>query len=612
MPAEARPVVPEFPGYAYFVDLQAGPYFRNEATRERTAEEAGDKLAVAPDDRWAHVNLGRALLDSGDEAGARSEFVEALKSDPQFSQAYAGLGKVELLAGNWEEAFEAYSKARRSDQSSVEAVFGMGQAELGSCDLEQAAKWYKETLELEPGGSDPLVGLGVVKILQGETTDALRNLKEAVADGSSGTGAYHVMALAYLRDGDPAQAERCFRKALETRPADSRVRNALGHTCLRLGDTGGASAVFRGLVDADDSATRAVGYQNTGALKMRAWDVRGALDDWTKSSELDPGRQAVLVDLGQAHAALGDGAASARALGQAAYQEPYFWYLREWLARAMLESGDYAGAISYCDATIDMNPSAWISHLVRGIALADIGAVDESALEFEKAGALRPPVGLSASERALLGMSYARGKEYELALEEYRAAARAAPRYAPYRRLTGDALASLKRHEEALVRYNAAIELDPSDVKTYQAKADLLSFLGRRDEAVDVLERAVKANPDDVATAIMLAQYLMDGGDVDGALERLDAAREIAGSRAETLASVSVVRGRALEKRGDPAEAVAEYQKALGFDPARGDAWFYLSQAYERMGMAVEAEDAYAKAAELCPGNPAWKTLLEP
>lgn len=390
------------PGFGPLVYLQVEPYFRNEATRDRAEDDARATLAAVPSDAWAHLNLGRALLDAGNRTEARSQFDQALILDPQFSQAMAGLGRVELLEGRWREAFDAFSSARRADGRSFEAVFGMGQSALGRGDLREAEKWFKETLDLDPEGTMPLVGLGVVELLRQDLPGSLELLKRAAATEPSRTRAYQVMAIAYSLQGKLDRAEQYFVKALEVDPNEVSARGSLGAVNLRLGQPVAASAAFRGLVDSEGSSIKAQGYVSLGAVEELGGSTRAALDYWVKAHDLAPDLQASTVDLGQAHLALGENDAAVSEFSTAVAADPAFWYPHEWLARAYLAKKDMPQAISESRAAIALNPSAWIAHLVLGLALEQAGARAEARQELKQGLALRPPGKLSPSERKLL------------------------------------------------------------------------------------------------------------------------------------------------------------------------------------------------------------------
>jgi tetratricopeptide (TPR) repeat protein len=69
-------------------------------------------------------------------------------------------------------------------------------------------------------------------------------------------------------------------------------------------------------------------------------------------------------------------------------------------------------------------------------------------------------------------------------------------------------------------------------------------------------------------------------------------------------ADVQVALGRSLEKRGDPAKAIAAYEEAIKRDPRRTDALLRLAILHDRQGQFQESSVWYRKALQTSPGNP--------
>ena len=396
-------------GLPYFVNLQLDPFFRNKATRDAAEDDARDKISVAPTEPWPFLNLGRALLDAGNNTEARAQFEQALALDPQFAQAYAGLGKIDLIEGKWKEAADAYASARRADPQSMEAVFGLAQAALGSGNLREAEKWYKENLKLESDATGPLVGLAIVDLLRMDLDTAKDNLDRAARADPANTRAHTVMAivLSLRKDLDGTRGQ--LKKALGVDPNDFRAYDSLGAVAMRLGLMDEASEAYQRLVDSGDPRTESEGYQNLGVVKQTGGDIRGALKDWVKAHDLAGDRVPVLIDMGQADLALGHNDASVTALTQAVSLDPDNWYTHEWLSRAYFTSGAYQAAASESAAALMLNPSAWISHLVLGLSLTATGDSAGAALELDRGRGLKPQGKLSASENELLKKSATSG-----------------------------------------------------------------------------------------------------------------------------------------------------------------------------------------------------------
>lgn len=101
---------------------------------------------------------------------------------------------------------------------------------------------------------------------------------------------------------------------------------------------------------------------------------------------------------------------------------------------------------------------------------------------------------LSPAEHLALGQAYEARGEAELAVREYRAAARSEPLARLY---LGNALFGLGRLEEAEEAYRRAIHLLPDNPETYNNLAWLLYTQGRRlEEAEALAARAANLAPD--------------------------------------------------------------------------------------------------------------------
>ncbi len=93
-------------------------------------------LATHPSDAFAHMELGKALADSGDDAGALKEFQRAVSLDPDREEAQRLLG---------------LSLGRKGQQA--EGFYHLAIAARESGDLEQALSHFQKVDELEPGGT---------------------------------------------------------------------------------------------------------------------------------------------------------------------------------------------------------------------------------------------------------------------------------------------------------------------------------------------------------------------------------------------------------------------------------------------------------------------------
>src|SRR5207248_10587770 len=85
-------------------------------------------LELSPDNAFTHLNLGTALFETGDAAGALAQFNEAIRLPPGLAKAHYGIGIVTEAAGRDGEAIAAFNAAVTADPSSLEAHLSLGDA----------------------------------------------------------------------------------------------------------------------------------------------------------------------------------------------------------------------------------------------------------------------------------------------------------------------------------------------------------------------------------------------------------------------------------------------------------------------------------------------------
>jgi tetratricopeptide (TPR) repeat protein len=101
-----------------------------------------------------HFQRGQALLEKKDGTRAVTEFLIALRLKPNYVEACNGLGQASRLTGNLNEAIEGYKMAIRLDARFAAAHRNLGQAFEEKGDSLMAAQAYDRYLLLMPGAPD--------------------------------------------------------------------------------------------------------------------------------------------------------------------------------------------------------------------------------------------------------------------------------------------------------------------------------------------------------------------------------------------------------------------------------------------------------------------------
>ena len=154
-------------------------------------------------------------------------------------------------------------------------------------------------------------------------------------------------------------------------------------------------------------------------------------------------------------------------------------------------------------------------------------------------------------------------------------------------------LLNLGRVGEAEEGFIAALAAYPGHEAARQALVALNLEQRRIDEARRLLQEGVALNPANPRFASVLARIFIERRDYPGALDVLEAGRKAGADNAELQA----LRGTALQRLGQHADAAEAFQSSLRGEPQSGATWMGLGISLESLGRKPEAADAYRRAA---------------
>ena len=107
-------------------------------------------IAIKPDDYRAHNNLGLALASIWDLDGAIREYRLALAIKPDFPEAHNCLGNAYLNKGDLDAAIREYQQALSANPNFPEALNNLGLALSSKGDLDGAIREYQQALAINP------------------------------------------------------------------------------------------------------------------------------------------------------------------------------------------------------------------------------------------------------------------------------------------------------------------------------------------------------------------------------------------------------------------------------------------------------------------------------
>jgi tetratricopeptide (TPR) repeat protein len=170
-------------------------------------------VAAAPDNLAALHNLGTALQDRGDEAGAIACYHKAIALSPENPRPYANLGFALDQAGKGGEAIDAWRRSVALDPAQPNVWFWLARGEQNRGRVDEAATAYRKVAELYPAAERRAWVarwfLRFVAVLRGEERPADHAERLMIAEIAHGQRRYALAAglAAEALAGDPKRGD---------------------------------------------------------------------------------------------------------------------------------------------------------------------------------------------------------------------------------------------------------------------------------------------------------------------------------------------------------------------------------------------------------------------
>ncbi len=292
-------------------------------------------------------------------------------------------------------------------------------------------------------------------------------------------------------------------------------------------------------------------------------------------------------------------------------------YTRVQQAKAAYEAGQFARCLQIVDGLLKEYPRSPSSHLLRGMALDELGRLDEAARSYRAALAAAPD---DPQILRRYGMHLIRGAAWADAIAPLEKSASLAPEAETFFYL-GQAHSHTEQGKgKGLKALEKAAELAPSNPTILVKLGEYRAQASQYSPALETLRRARQIAPDEPGLDLALGITQLALLDVDGArasLERVakkepdnpavlaslaDAcakARDHAAARTYYQRLVDLGQddaksfsglGAALLGSGDTAGAVAALEKAVAKDPRLPEAHFHLARAYRGASRAEDSQ----------------------
>ncbi len=142
--------------------------------------------------------------------------------------------------------------------------------------------------------------------------------------------------------------------------------------------------------------------------------------------------------------------------------------------------------------TVAQNSTCWVGDSNLGVALADMGQIDEAIALYKKALELNPNY---AAAHGNLGNSLVKKGQVDAAIAEYNKAIELYPRFPQAHLNLGTALFKRGQVDEARAQFEDAVEINPDDAGAHDMLGVALGEQGHLEAAIGEFQEALRLKP---------------------------------------------------------------------------------------------------------------------
>ena len=441
-------------------------------------------------------------------------------------------------------------------------------------------------------------------LAQGQPAPALVLVEQLLASDPARPEALVMKGLLLDSLGRPADARRTYEAALRLSPDDPRVLRSVGAHWLRESRWNDAAALFERSLKLAPADAETL-FLLAGA-RWQKQDAAGAKDAIEQCLRLTPAEPVA----GKARTLLAE---IGRAPAGAPSEDPY---ARVQEARAALDAGQYERVLEITSALLKTHPRSQSSHLLRAMALDELGRLDEAGRSYRAALRIAPSdpqilaqlgmhqlragdwleaihslqQSLAAREDPLsyfyLAQAYFHTDAKGKALEAIEKAAALAPRNPTILVKLGEYRAQASRFPPALEALRRAQQINADEPGIDLALGVVHLSLLEVEDARTALERALAREPDNLAALSNLATACSKARDHSAARQHYQRLIDLGHHDAPYYLGL----GAALLGLGQNEAAIAALTTATQKSPEQAEGHFHLARAYRAVGRSEESQ----------------------
>jgi putative PEP-CTERM system TPR-repeat lipoprotein len=604
--------------------------------------ELRNALQESPDLAEARFLLGKALLDSGDIAGAEKELRRALELQYPAELVAAPFARCLVLLGRYKDLAELARVEVAAPQGKAELMSAVGQGYLALQNFNAARNAFTVALTAQPKHVPAHLGLARISASGGNLAEASTIVDTAVGILPADPDALQLKGDIYAAQKQLEPALSAYRKAVQAKPAYLPAHTAIITLLMQEGRMEDADKQLAAMKEVAPNHAQTLYLQAFVAYRQKDFTVaRQAIQQHLR---VLPDNLRALVLAGAIEVELKSYAQAEAHLMKVLERAPrqrlarrilIVSYLRNNRAGKAMESlkpvlsdidkdanmlalagevfmmnSDPTQAASYFAKAAALDPTDLSKRTAVALTHMATGESDRAYRELEQVSAIDSGI------RADLGLiaGHMQRRQYDKALSAIAALEKKLPGSPLAHGLRGSALLAKRDPVAARRSFERALEIDPA----YFAAAASLAQLDLADKKPDAArqryERVIDKDPKNVQALLALAALRIR---TTGGLDKPDSAKGPKQPDPDTIDLIEkAISAQPTEPTprlaligyymsvNDPNKAAAAAQEAMAAMPDRSEILEQAGRAYQAAGDTLQAMNVYKKHASLEPASP--------
>jgi tetratricopeptide (TPR) repeat protein len=457
------------------------------AHAEATAEFS---MAAQDPQLWeAHLELGRAMQESGRATEALAEFRQVLAVQPNHPVALLEAGRLLANAGDAAKAQELFDRLTRLYPANADGHISYLQLLIRMGEIQRAVAEGQRAVQADAARADTHFYLAEAYEVQGDWPHAAEQYKATVERDPAHFEALIRLARSLFNDDRYLDSMQASQSAINLRSTDPQPYRWKAEAQLALGDSNGALASLQTALELSPN------YADALALASRACTMQGnlpaAVDYAGRATQGDPNNSAGALSLGETYLIAGRHQEALQAFGAALQASPTS-------ARALIGQGRARNAMNDQQSALKLYADA-----------LEVGGADGEAHLYA-------------------GHAYSERGQWNDALREYRSAVQVRPQWPVALYYLGKTYTQRRDLQNAQAAFARATQFSPNFVEAWFGLGITYRESGHRKEAIDALSHAVQLNSGYADAWLYLGLTHEEMGDRAAAMQAFTQARDTA------------------------------------------------------------------------------------